>query len=167
MAVTIRPVSAEELVPLVPGLADLLIDVVQHGASMGFFPSVTVDEGRSYWLSLGPELRRGTRVLVGAFRNDRIVGAGQLTLPSWPNARHRAELQKLLVDSTLQGRGVGRLLMTVLHATARQRGRSLILLNTREGRTERFYKNLGYKEVGVIPGYSVGPAGERIDSVTL
>jgi hypothetical protein len=42
------------------------------------------------------------------------------------------------------------------------------LLNTRkDGRAETFYKRLGYREAGVIPGWTLGPAGERYTHVTL
>src|SRR4029450_1931558 len=168
MTIQIRLIPVDEFVKLVPALTALLVDTVHSGASLGFLPSVTSDEVRSYWLSLCPELRERTRVLVGAFSEGRIVGSGQLALASFPNARHRAELQKLFVDGTLRGQGVGRRLVSALHAAARQRGRSLVLLNTRRGGpAEQFYKGLGYKAVGVVPGYYVGPAGERIDNIAL
>ena len=58
--------------------------------------------------------------------------------------------------------------MAALHDAAREHGRSLLLLNTRkDGRAERFYKRLGYREAGVIPGWTLGPAGERYTHVTL
>ena len=135
---------------------------------MGFLPPLTATEGRDYWLSLRPELEAGSRLLLAAFADDRLVGSGQLALSSSPAARHRAELQKLFVASTLRGQGVGRLLLAALHDAARQRGRSLLLLNTRRGQpAENFYKGLGYREAGVLPGWSVGVAGERYDHVTL
>jgi len=62
---------------------------------------------------------------------------------------------------------VGALLMAALHASARQRGRSLLLLNARRNVGDRFYKPLGYQEVGVIPRYSLGSNGARNDSVSL
>jgi hypothetical protein len=58
--------------------------------------------------------------------------------------------------------------MAALHDTARQHGRNLLLLNTRRGgRAEEFYKRLGYREVGVVPGYTMGASGERYDSMAL
>src|SRR4030095_10430667 len=133
MTIQIRLIPVDEFVKLVPALTALLVDTVHSGASLGFLPSVTSDEVRSYWLSLCPELR---------------------------------ELQKLCVDGTWRGQGVGRRLVSALHAAARQRGRSLVLLNTRRGGpAEQFYKGLGYKAVGVVPGYYVGPAGERIEHI--
>ena len=168
MAVSIRPVTADELPELAPSLAELLIDTVQSGASLGFLPPVTTDAGHRYWLSLVPEVAEGRRLVVGAFLDGRIAGSAQLVLPAFPNARHRAEVQKVFVHRSLRGQGVGRWLMSAVHAAAREHDRCLVLLNTRHGGpAERFYKSLGYREVGVIPGYMLGPSGERIDSVTL
>lgn len=168
MATTILPVSAEGLDGLVPALTELLREAVNGGASLGFLPPVALEEGREYWLSVRRELLAGTRLLLVARRDGRVAGAGQLTLPVWPNARHRAEVQKVFVDAGLRGRGIGRALMSAIHDTARIRGRSLLLLNTRHGGpAERFYKTLGYRPVGVIPGYTVGPAGESYDDLTL
>jgi len=168
VATTILPVSAEGLDGLVPALTELLREAVNGGASLGFLPPVALEEGREYWLSVRRELLAGTRLLLVARRDGRVAGAGQLTLPVWPNARHRAEVQKVFVDAGLRGRGIGRALMSAIHDTARIRGRSLLLLNTRHGGpAERFYKTLGYRPVGVIPGYTVGPAGESYDDLTL
>ncbi len=40
-------------------------------------------------------------------------------------------------------------------------------LARKDGRAETFYKRLGYREAGVIPGWTLGPAGERYTHVTL
>ena len=166
-SVKIRTVSADELPLLVPTLVQLLVETVDGGASLGFLAPVSPNEAGDYWLSLCPELRANKRLLVGAFTDDGIVGSVQLALPSFPNARHRAELQKLFVSKSLRGQGLGAALVAALHDCARQRGRSLVLLNARRGVAERFYKPLGYQEIGVIPGYSLGSNGERIDTVSL
>ncbi len=167
MSVEVRAVTAEEFPSLVPALVELLIDTVQEGASLGFLPPLAPAVAWKYWTALSSELHAGSRLLVGAFCDGRIGGSGQLVLPSLPNARHRAEVQKLFVDRTLRGHGVGASLMAALHGLARQRGRTLVLLQARRDVAERFYKPLGYDEVGVIPGYSLGSNGERIDTVSL
>ena len=168
MAVSIRPVSGDELPELVPSLTELLIETVHAGASLGFLSPVSSVDARRYWMSLVPEVTEGRRLVVGAFLDGRIAGSAQLVLSSFPNARHRAEVQKVFVQRSLRGQGVGRWLMSAVHAAAREHGRSLILLSTRHGAaSERFYKSLGYREVGVIPGYMIGPSGERADSVSL
>jgi GNAT superfamily N-acetyltransferase len=168
MSTTIRSVSSTELENLVPALVELFRDLVNGGSSMGFLPPLTHDDARKYWLSLRPELEDGSRLLLAAYAEDRMVGSVQLKFASWPNAPHRAEVQKLFVDDSSRGQGVGGSLMGALHDAARQHGRSLLLLHTRHGgRAESFYKRLGYREVGVTPGYVVGRAGERFDDVTL
>jgi len=40
MSVTVRAVTADEFLSLVPGLVDLLVDIVDDGASLGFVPPV-------------------------------------------------------------------------------------------------------------------------------
>ena len=161
----IAPAQVDDLLP---ALVELLVEAVNGGASLGFLPPPRPLECRSYWLSLRGELRAGSRLLFGAWVSDRLVGTGQLALPRWPNGRHRAEVNKVIVASALQGRGLGRALLHGLHEAARQRGRSLVLLNTRRGdRAERFYRGLGYQEAGVIPGYSLGPDGEAYDNLLL
>lgn len=167
MSNIIRPVSATALVHHLPILIELLRDTVNGGSPLGFLAPLTHDQARDYWLSLRPDLQAGSRLLLAAYVDDRLAGSGQLTLSPWPNARHRAELQKLFVATAVRGRGVGRSLVAALHEAARQRGRSLVLLNTRRGGpSEDFYRGLGYREVGVTPGYTVGSAGERYDHVT-
>ncbi len=168
MPITIRAISTPELKTSIHPLGELLSEVVNGGASLGFLAPLAQHQARAYWLSLRRELQADTRLLLVARLDDRIVGSGQLALPKWPNARHRAELQKLFVGRSLRGRGVGKLLVTALHAAARERGRSLILLGARRGApAENFYRSLGYQEIGVIPGYAVGTAGERYDNVSF
>lgn len=168
MPPTVRMVASAEIEDLLPALVDLLRESVNGGASLGFLPPLTHDQARRYWLSLRAELRGGSRLLFAAHLSDRLAGSGQLALPPWPNARHRVEVHKLLVAAVLRGHGIGRQLLHAMHDAARRRDRSLLLLNTRRGDpAEIFYKRLGYREAGVIPGYTVGPAGEAYDNVAM
>jgi proton glutamate symport protein len=165
---SVRPITGGDLEPAVPELVELLRDTVNGGASLGFWAPLCDDVARDYWLSLRPQLEDGSRILLGAFSDEHLVGSAQLALPCWPNAPHRAEVQKVLVAPGKRGQGVGRSLMAALHGVAWQHGRSLLILNARQGAPAvGFYKGLGYQEVGVVPGYTVGPAGERYDNVTL
>jgi hypothetical protein len=51
---------------------------------------------------------------------------------------------------------------------AKLRGRTLLLLNARYGGPgERLYLELGFKKVGVIPGYTAGLDGGRYDSAVF
>ncbi|MEP6621661.1 MAG: GNAT family N-acetyltransferase [bacterium] len=168
MTIDIRPIPAPEIESRVPALTALLAEAINDGASLGFLPPLDVQDGRNYWISLSQEIRSGARVLLAAFSDEHLIGAAQLALPQWPNARHRAEIQKVMVAGSMRGRGVGTMLMSALHDVARRRGRHLLLLTARHGdRSQTFYASLGYRAVGVVPGYTLGPQGERYDNVNL
>ena len=168
MQINIRLLSAAELEDDLGAFIELLRDAVDSGASLGFHPALTQEAARSYWLSLRSELDNGSRLLTAAHANGRLIGSGQLSLSTWPAGRHRAEVQKLIVHSSVRGLGIGGRIMASLQDTAAQRGRSLLVLHTRRGAPpESFYKRLGYREAGYIPGFTVGAAGERYDTTTL
>lgn len=168
MILDIRPIGAAALACHASGLAGLLIEATHDGASLGFLAPLSHRDARAYWLSLEHELRTGARLLLGAFRDDELVGAAQLYLPSFPNARHRAEIHKVIVAGALRGQRVGTLLMMALHDAARTRERRLILLRARRGDpAETFYRRAGYHAAGVTPGYSLGPDGRRYDDVAF
>ena len=168
MTVRVRAATAAELTALAPPLSTLLKEAVDQGASLGFLPPLDLAEAAAYWTSLSDDLRAERRVLLVAETGSGVVGAGQLFLPTLPNARHRAEVHKLFVAMSARGTGVGRTLMDALHAEAARRARSLLLLNTRRGEApELFYRHLGYRDVGIVPGYTVDARGDRHDTVIL
>ena len=165
---TIRSVSPAELDTIIEGFVELLRETVNAGSSLGFIQPLMHQEARAYWLSIRPAIETGSRLLLAAYVDGSVVGSVQMSFAPWPNARHRAEVQKLFVAPALRGQGVGRALMIAIHDAAREQGRSLLLLNTRHrGPAEGFYKDLGYREIGVIPGYAAGPTGERYADVAL
>ena len=164
----LRLVPPRDLPFLLPALSDLLTDSVNRGASLGFVPPIDMAAAHRYWLSLVPSLEDKSRVLLAAYREHRIIGTAQLLLAGSPNSQHRAEVQKVFVTARLRGQGVGRSLMLGLHEMAQRSGRTLLLLHTRCGNpAEQLYRGLGYREVGVVPGYTVGAKGERYDSLNM
>ena len=167
-SITIRQLSALEFVALLPDLVALFLETVNGGSPLGFLAPITREVVRDYWISLIPEIESGARLVLIAYHDNIVVGSGQLVLSRRSNSPHRAELEKLFVERASRGHGVGKTLLQALHGVARQHGRTLILLNTRRGEpAENFYKRLGYREVGVIPGWTIDEEGERYDHVTL
>lgn len=132
-------------------LTDLLIAVVAEGASVGFLPPLARVDAERYWKGVpGPS----TTLLV-AERDGRIVGTAQLHLAPQANARHRAEVAKVLVDPGARRQGIGRALMQRIEEVAREVGRTLLILDTRAGDVSNdLYRSLGYVEVGQIPRYA-------------
>jgi GNAT superfamily N-acetyltransferase len=168
MPLEIRYLRAAELDAELPNLVALLQDAVRTGAGMGFQSPLGDDEARAYWHTVRVELDGGARLLLAAYDGGRLVGCGQLQWARWSGGQHRAELQKLFVDSAQRGAGIGAALMLALHDAAWRHRRSLIVLNTRVGQpATQFYKRHGYREAGVIPGYVRERDGEAHGTLIL
>ncbi|HJQ11349.1 MAG TPA: GNAT family N-acetyltransferase [Gemmatimonadaceae bacterium] len=166
--VSIRVIAASELIEVIGDLSDTFVETVNHGSPLGFMPPITRDTARDYWISLLPELRSGRRLLIVAMTEGRVVGSAQLELSRRGNSPHRAVVEKVFVARSARGRGVGTALMNAIEEVAVQQGRTLLLLNTRAGELpHRWYQSLGYNDVGVIPGWTIGPHGERYDHVNM
>jgi acetyltransferase len=138
----------------------LLQDAVDSGASVGFLPPVSPDAAEEYWLAAFTDVEAGHRLLLAALDGSRLVGSVQLELARKPNASHRAEVQRLLVHQAARRQGIGERLMRELEDLARQQGRTLLVLDTRQGDpSELLYQKLGYSKAGVIPGYAQSANG--------
>lgn len=146
--------------PLMNELVLLLQDAVASGASIGFLPPLTTDAALSYWQDIQDALQTQSRVLLIARDATGVVGAVQLDLPAKPNARHRAEVQKLLVHTRARRQGLARTLMNEIEAIAQRAGRFLLVLDTREGDVAvQLYQQRGYIAVGAIPSYAQNEHG--------
>lgn len=167
-APVIRLITSPELKYVITDLVDVFMDTVNRGSPLGFMPPITRDESLQYWVSLLPELASGARKLIVVYYDRRVAGSGQLALSQRTNSPHRAEIQRLFVDRRFRGEGLGTFLVHGLHNLARENGRTLISLSTRyDERPHHFYRALGYKDAGVIPGWTIGPNGERYSHVTM
>jgi acetyltransferase len=156
----IKPVL--DLTPYQAPLFDLLAATVEDGASIGFLHPVYKDIGNAYWRSVQKDVLAGTRILLLALSEDALVGSVQLALAGKENARHRVEVEKLMVHPDARGSGTGRKLMQALEATTRAAGRSLIMLDTRtDDIAEGLYHRLGYQLVGKVPGFTLEADGRQ------
>ena len=161
MMIAIEQLTTEQAEAALPDLAELLQDSVASGASIGFLPPLGNDEARDYWASAIEDLACGALVLLVARQGDTVVGTVQLALAQRPNARHRAEVQKLLVHTRARRRGIGLALLDAADGAARQAGRTLLVLDTRAGDpSEQLYLKHGYTRAGVIPQYARSANGE-------
>jgi ribosomal protein S18 acetylase RimI-like enzyme len=138
-------------------LSELLVAIVEQGASVGFLPPLEPDIARTYWLhAIEPE----NVVFLVAKRNGAIVGTVQLEWSPKKNGRHRAEVNKLLVHPNAQRLGIGRKLMDRLEALAVESGWTTLHLDTREGDTSNdFYQSQGWVKVGIIPRWAESADG--------
>jgi acetyltransferase len=142
-------------------LVEILVDCVDGGASVGFLPPLAASEAAAYWRTVCAALDDGSRVLlVAGPQGGPAVGTVQLDLAMRPNGLHRAEVVRLLVHRRARRAGLGRALMVAVEQEARRRGRTTLVLDTREGDpSERLYQSLGWQRVGVIPRYARSAGG--------
>jgi acetyltransferase len=136
-------------------LADLLIDAVDSGASIGFMPPLNPGDAIEYWRSVIAALREGSRVLLVAIEGDLVQGSVQLGLEMRANGDHRAEAMKLFVHRRARRQGLAKALMLQAEETARSIGRTLLVMDTRQGgEAEKMCESLGYIRFGEVPGYA-------------
>lgn len=141
-------------------LGALLVKTVQSGASIGFLNRVSYDEAKNYWK--GRELGLGQSILLLVAEVEQaIVGSVQLELSSKPNARHRAEVQKLMIAPEQRRKGIARKLLERLEQEAVLRRLHLLVLDTETNSPAEFlYRQLGWHHAGDIPDFALTPAGK-------
>jgi ribosomal protein S18 acetylase RimI-like enzyme len=155
-----RVVDASSLQALRPRLCEILIDSVEHGASVGFLAPLSVADADAYWRRVERAVGDGRCVLLVAGLADAdVVGTVQLDIDTLPNQPHRATVSKLLVHSTVRRRGVGEALMVAVERAALEAGRWLLTLDTATLEAERLYQRMGWTAAGVIPNYALNPDG--------
>ena len=141
-------------------LAGVLIDCVEGGASVSFMHPLPHDRAAAFWRRVGQDVAAGERALLVAKDARGLCGTVQLVLDQPENQPHRADLSKLLVHRRARRQGLGEALMRAAEVTARECGKTLLVLDAVTGGDgERLYERLGWQRVGVIPGYALLPQG--------
>ncbi|MDP1661129.1 MAG: GNAT family N-acetyltransferase [Phycisphaerales bacterium] len=149
-------VSASQL----EALAALLVDCVERGASVSFMLPLTRDRALAFWQRVAQGVASGERALLVAEDEHGICGTVQLILDQPENQPHRADLAKMLVHSRARRRGLGEALMRAAEATARDCGKTLLVLDAvTGGHAARLYERLGWVRVGDVPGFALFPQG--------
>ena len=157
-----RPLTVTEA--QIEGLAELLIDCVDGGASVSFMHPLSKPKALDFWRRVADGVTRGERALLVAEASTGIVGTVQLILNLPENQPHRADLSKMLVHRRARRRGLGAALLKAAENVARECGRSLLVLDTASGDAERLFAALGWRRCGVIPDYALLPQGGFCDT---
>ena len=143
----------------IDALAGVLIDCVEGGASVSFMHPLPRDRAVAFWRRVAHGVAAGERALLVVEDAQGLCGTVQLLLDQPENQPHRADLQKTLVHRRARRQGLGEALMRAAEATARECGKTLLVLDTANSEAERLYERLGWTRVGVIPGYALLPQG--------
>lgn len=147
------------------GLADVLIDCVESGASVSFMQPMTRDKASRFWRDVSHSAARGERVLLAAVEEGSVLGTVQVILEQPENQPHRADVAKMLVRRNARKRGLGEALMRAAEAVAAASGKTLLVLDTASDDAKRLYERCGWQRVGTIPHYALLPQGGYCDTV--
>jgi GNAT superfamily N-acetyltransferase len=153
----VATLDAEAYAAAIPGLAELIVDAVEGGASVNFLAGVTAAETAGWWRARLPQVADGTITAFVATDpgSGRVVGSTLLVRSRNPNSPHRAEIAKVVVHRTARRRGLGRALMEAAEAAAMAEGRWLLILDTEAGSAaDTFYRSLGWHVLGTMPNHA-------------
>ncbi|MEU9622143.1 GNAT family N-acetyltransferase [Streptomyces sp. NPDC088251] len=156
----IVPVSGPGLVTYADELAALLVETVDGGSSVGFLAPLDRGAAAAWWRERAGAVDAGDLRVWIARDAERVAGTIGLVRAPLPNARHRAEIAKLMVRPSARGQGLGRSLLAAAERSAAEEGITLLVLDTESGSpAERLYRSAGWTECGSIPDYAADPAG--------
>jgi GNAT superfamily N-acetyltransferase len=158
--VEIRRLDADEARGNLDGLAAVLVDCVEGGASVRYMAPLSHEEAQAAFAAVADDVEHGRRILLAAFVDGELVGTVQVHLAVQPNSPHRGEIAQLLVRRSARRRGIAQRLMAEAEREALAEARTLLVLDTVTGDdAERLYERLGWTKVGVIPDYALYPDG--------
>jgi GNAT superfamily N-acetyltransferase len=141
-------------------LADVLIDCVEGGASVGFMLPLPRDRALAFWRRVSDGVHAAERILIVAEDGAGICGTVQLMVSLPDNQPHRADLMKMLVHRRARRSGLGAALIRAAEAEAKAAGKSVLVLDAvTQGDAARLYERLGWVRVGDIPNYALMPDG--------
>jgi GNAT superfamily N-acetyltransferase len=149
-------------------LLALWTDVTNAGGAVGFVPPVTEDDIAPTLDDLVRRVREGRALLALLTVDDRAAGFAVLLRAASPLRRHWATVLRVQVHPSLQGQGLGRVLMAGVHDVARADGLEFLHLGARDGTgVDAFYRRLGYREGGRMPAAIRVAAGDDRDEILL
>lgn len=144
----------------IDGLADILIDCVEGGASVSFMLPITRERAVAFWQGVARGVAAGERALLVAEDAHGLCGTVQVILAQPENQPHRADVAKMLVHRRARNHGLGAALMRAAEETALARGKTVLVLDTvTDSTAARLYERLGWVRVGDIPNYALMPDG--------
>jgi GNAT superfamily N-acetyltransferase len=156
----IRSLTPAEIDVAASALADLLMDCIAGGASIGFMDGVTRDEAEGFWRGVAASAAADGRAVLVAEDGEGLVGTVQMIPAGMPNQPHRFDIAKMQVHRRARRRGLGEALMRAAEAAALAQGRTLGVLDTADTTAARLYERCGWVKAGVIPAYALLPNGE-------
>ncbi|MFB7557349.1 GNAT family N-acetyltransferase [Streptomyces brevispora] len=139
----------------------ILADLVREGAALGWVDPPSYDEVAELLDHVFSAVHAGDAALRAAYLDRELVGVGYWLRHTRPTHRPHADLEKIAVAASAQGRGIGRALTAALIDDARRAGIEVLTLDVRGDNSGalHLYRALGFTEYGRLPGFVA--VGER------
>lgn len=164
----IRALSPAEARARRAELADIFVDSVEGGAQINFIAPMSREKADQWWDKAFPSHESGERIILVAERDGRLDGMVHVVFAGPENQPHRADVAKMLVHSRARRQGLGARLLAAAEEAARAAGKTLLILDTVEGREgHRLYLRGGWTMFGVVPGYSLEVDGSATTPVSF
>jgi hypothetical protein len=152
-AVEIRRLDGPAARAHLNGLAGVLRDCVEGGASVGYMAPFSDEDARAAFEGFVSDAEQGRRLIVAAFDEGEVVGTVQVVLALMPNQPHRGEIAKLMERA---------------EAEALAERKTLLVLDAVTGDpAERLYEGMGWNRVGIVPGFALYPDGRPCSTTYL
>ncbi|MEH1097902.1 GNAT family N-acetyltransferase [Micromonospora sp. CPCC 205561] len=141
----------------------LWVDVTNAGGAVGFVPPVTAADVRHLADPTFAGIVEGRDRLLVGYAGERLVAALVFCDNRFDLKAHWCVLQRVMVHPDTQGHGYGLALMREAERIGRKLGWEALHLTVRDGLgLDRFYRRLGYREIGRLPGaLRVAPGDDR------
>ena len=144
------PAARDRAAAEIEALADVLVDCVEGGASVSFMLPLTRPRRRAFWQRVADGVARGERALLVAEDAAGIVGTVQL-ISSCPRTSRIARTSPRCWSTAARGGRASARRCCAPPSAARDRGRTLLVLDTASAEAERLYARAGWQRCGVIP----------------
>ncbi|GAA3913201.1 GNAT family N-acetyltransferase [Actinoplanes auranticolor] len=141
----------------------LWTDVTNAGGAVGFVAPVIPDDVRPVAEKALAGVAEGVdRLLIGV-DDGRLVAVLFIADNRFPLKAHWRVLKRVMVRPGSQGRGYGAALMREAAVVASELGLAGLQVTVRDGHgLDGFYRRLGYREVGRVPGaLRIAPGDDR------
>ncbi|MGC4857685.1 GNAT family N-acetyltransferase [Micromonospora sp. DT41] len=141
----------------------LWVDVTNAGGAVGFVPPVTATEVRTIADPTFAGIADGPDRLLAGYDGDRLVAVLVFCDNRFPLKAHWCVLKRVMVHPDTQGTGYGSALMHEAARLGRELGHEALHVTVRDGLgLDGFYRRLGYREIGRLPGaLRVAPGDDR------
>ncbi|WP_436520075.1 N-acetyltransferase family protein [Actinoplanes sp. HUAS TT8] len=143
-------------------ISDLVRGLVAGGAALGWVSPPSPDEVSTLLTDVIAAVGRGDAALAVAFApSGPAVGFGYWRRYERPTHRVNADIEKVAINPTFQGKGLGRAIVTALIAAAVTQSIETLTLDVRGDNlpAATLYESLGFRRYGTLERFvAFGPA---------